>query len=304
MLARPSPQLYFQLPPIARRLPSLITCALAALVVSSTFLPGAFATIGSTPLHTLGFTISDDQNNIIEEQKLGNLLSVYDEASGTLSTIPYGTNPATKGVAGWSWSSVDVTSGDTLPQSMLTWASGNASVQLMAAGDVDPTMTYSFSAKNNSLTNQTYAFSYGEAIDPTISGNYFVNADIAGSVTRGNLTQNAQLSPTFSKIQTLRFSTDGGATFLNAGVDVGTTYTSSLKTNPFGRDYAEAYGDLSGINYWQFDVSFTLTPNKDAAALSGSAELIAIPEPSFYAGLMGAVTLMGAAYRRRRSIAL
>ena len=253
------------------------------------------------PLHTLEFTIRNDQGEVIADQKIGNLLSVYDQASGDLSTIAFGTAPVTKGVTGWGWSTVDVTGATDSPiQSSLTWNSSNASVQLKATGNVDPTMTYSFAAKNNTLTNQTYTFSYGESILPSIAGDYFVNADIAGSVTRGNLTQDAQITPTFTKIQTLRLSTDGGFTFLNAGVDVGTTHTSSFKTNPFGTEYAEAYGNLSDINYWQFDVSFILTPNKDAAALSGSAEIIAIPEPATYAGLMGGLTLVGAMLRRRQ----
>ena len=272
------------------------------------FAQSVFAGTAAEQTHTLKFSIRDDQGQLIQGEQDVSGIVAFDPSTGALNTPVYDAN-APAAPAGWAWSSTDLATGEqyATPQ-FLTWHNTTTKtnnvwdsfVQLKAAGNVDPIMTYSFSAKNNSAVNQTYTFSYGESIDPSIFGNYFVNADIAGSVTRGNLTQDAQITPTLSKIQTLKLSTDGGLTFLNAGVDVGTTHTSSSKTNPFGTEYAEAYGNLSGINYWQFDVSFILTPNKDAAALSGSAEISAIPEPATYAGLMGGVMLLGAMMRRRR----
>lgn len=295
-----------------RRSVSTSRRAFSVAAVIFGFAQSVFAGGAADQTHTLKFSVRDDQGQLIQSEQDVSGIVAFDPVTGALNTPVYDAN-APAAPAGWAWSSTDLATGNqyATPQ-FLTWHNTTTKtnnvwdsfVQLKAAGNVDPVMTYSFSAKNNSAANQTYTFSYGESIVPTISGDYFVNADIAGSVTRGNLTQNAQITPKLSKIQTLRLSTDGGLTFLNAGVDVGTTHTSSFKTNPFGTDYAEAYGNLSGINYWQFDVSFILTPNKDAAALSGSAEIIAIPEPATYAGLMGGVTLLGAMMRRRRSAAV
>lgn len=272
----------------------------------------AYAGPAASQNRTFKFSIRDEAGQLIESQDVSGLLSNYDSSTGDLSTVPVGTAPGSlPGVVGnWGWSNIDVTNDQVMDQKILTWQSiattttanglvAQSTVQLKANGNIDPTMTYSFSAKNNTAVNQTFTFSYGESIVPPVSGNYFINADIAGSVTRGNTTQNAQITPVLgdfdgdgiSEIQTLKLSTDGGLTFLNAGVDVGTAHTSAFKTNPFGTDYAEAYGNLSSINYWQFDVAFSLTPNKDATALSGSAEISAIPEPSTSAIMLGVASL-------------
>lgn len=246
-------------------------------------------------------------------------LVTYDSNTGSLSTVPVGT--ALSG--NWSWSNIDVANGQILAQKVLTWHTDAQTdegkwlsvVQLKASGNVDPFMSYSFSAKNNTALNQNFTFSYGESITPPISGNYSIYADVAGSLTHGLISPVAQLTPTLgdldgdglNEIQTLKLSTNGGLTLFDAGVDVGLAQSRTASgTTGFGPISDTLSGNLiTAVDYWQFDVGFTLTPGKDAAALSGYAEitsLAAIPEPSAYAALMGGVALFGVMLRRRRTV--
>jgi hypothetical protein len=281
--------------------------ALALLAVSLGLIQTVFAGPTSSENHSLSFSITDDTGQTIQSQNISSIVS-FDPATGALSTPAAGTPLS----GNWSWSSTDVTTGQALPQQVLTWhtdAKGSnglwlSVVQLKATGNADPFLSYSFSAKNNTLSTQAYSFSYGESIAPPFVGNYSLYADVGGSLTHGAISPVAQLTPTFSNIQSLQFSTDGGATFTNAGVDLGSTVTRTpTGTTIFGPTSVTTTGDLGSITYWQFNVGFTLTPGKDAAALSGYAELTpqsAIPEPSTYAAIVGTIALGFAVIRRKR----
>ena len=263
--------------------------ALPIALVCTAGLPSAFA--GAAPdsgHYTLGLKITDSGGSS-QTQDWSTQLS-YDPTTGGLQTPDL------------SWHSSDLVGG--------IWSSaGNVKV----TGNVDPFLSYSFSAKNNTSSVQTYTFSYGESIVPPVSGAYSIYSDLAGSLTHGQISSFAQLAPVLgdldgdglSEIQTLKLSTDGGATFLNAGVDVGQSQSYTPNgTTFFGPASATLIGNLPFVNYWQFDVSFSLTPGKDATALSGYAEISAIPEPSTYAGIMGAMVLFGVALRRRLGFAV
>ncbi len=239
----------------------------------------------------------------------------YDESTGAVSTPTVGT-PLT---GNWSWSTVDFSDpSQPLATPALGWHTAtqtngvwDAVVQLKATGNVDPFMSYSFSAKNNTTANQTFTFSYGESIVPPVSGGYSIYSDLAGSLTHGQISPFAQIAPVLgdldgdgiSEIQTLKLSTDGGLTFLNAGVDLGAAQSLTPSgTTIFGPISDTVTGNLALVNYWQFDVAFTLTPGKDAAALSGYAEITAIPEPATYGSLMGGFVFLGIMMRRRSRV--
>ena len=289
--------------------------AVVFVVASAGLRQTAFAGAASSQSNTLAFNISDSNGQSVASQDLSGIVS-YDPSTGELSTLPVGTPLS----GNWSWSTVDF-SDPTHPLAtpVLSWHTDSQTngvwdsvVQLKANGNVDPFMSYSFSAKNNTTLNQSFTFSYGESIVPPVTGGYSIYSDVAGSLTHGAITPFAQLTPTLgdfdgdgiSEIQTLKLSTDGGLTFLNAGVDLGGIQQSGALggTTIFGPISGTVTGNLASIDYWQFDVGFTLTPGKDAAALSGYAEITAIPEPATYAALMGGAVLMGVALRRRRLI--
>jgi len=301
--------------PSHRLFPSRILAALRTIAVSLTICSGlgqaAFAGAASSQTHALTFNISDSNGQSVASQDLSGLVS-YNPETGALSTLPVGTPLS----GNWSWSTVDFTDPTkTLAAPMLSWHTNTQTngawdsvVQLKATGNVDPFMSYSFSAKNNTTLNQNFTFSYGESIVPPVTGGYSIYTDLAGSLTHGTISPTAQLSPVLgdfdgdglSEIQTLKLSTDGGLTFLNAGVDLGGVQSrTAVGTTIFGPISETISGNMATIDYWQFDVAFTLTPGRDAVALSGYAEISPIPEPATYAAVMGAIVLCGATLRRR-----
>src|SRR5262249_34962172 len=97
----------------------------------------------------------------------------------------------------------------------------------------DPDMTYGLFAKNNTSVTQTYSFTFGEQITPGFSGPYGLRADLGGSLTSSDgavtLTPSGQ-----ALVQSLRLSTDGGASYFNAGVDVGPAGSGGVGTSVYG----------------------------------------------------------------------
>lgn len=203
-----------------------------------------------------------------------------------------------------SWHSWTMANGNTGTAASHADTPWRASVTFAAMGNVDPEMSYGFIAKNNTNTTQTYTVTYGESIVPEISGNYALHADISGSVTNPIGTGNVNLSqvPGFNKIQAVRLSTDGGATFVNGGVDVGNAYASSQTgSQAYGNDSADTTG-ISSFNYWEFKTQFQLSP-KDTAVLTGYAEIAAVPEPeSWILPTLALAAFGGARLRKKRAV--
>jgi hypothetical protein len=200
--------------------------------------------------------------------------------------------PTTSAAAGyWNWHSAQTLDGST-PASTTGANPWLSSIQLQnVAGHGDPDLIYAVSANNNSSFSQTYSFSVGEAIVPAVSSANATYADISGGLTsRGGVT--ATISPTNPNgIQQFQLSADGGATFVNAGVDVGPSastmgnsaygvYAATNATGPAGQTW----------NYMQLVSTFALSA-KSAASLTGFASISTVslvPEP-----LEGAMLLVG-----------
>jgi hypothetical protein len=286
---------------------------------------------GSSSNHFLGVTIADSDGGWWDVDMSG-LLS-YDDATGILSMPAPGSalgegwswdteNPpleyrdasgATRTAVGVNWHTPERVNGDGTP-----WKS---SFTFFAAGNVDPFMTYAFSAKNNTMLTQTFTFSYGEALIPSINGGYTVYADIVGGVSNPsgpNAGPSVKIDPVIAdaagdndgvqEIQILRFSTDGGLTFVNAGVDVGQAFEHvGTGSAPYPLD-SDTLGGTTAIayNYWEITTQFTLSPSRDTAALSGFVEVlpdVVIPEPSTYALILGAAVGVVTFVRRSRRAA-
>ncbi|MGA3006538.1 MAG: PEP-CTERM sorting domain-containing protein [Opitutaceae bacterium] len=234
---------------------------------------------------------------------LGNVLS-YDSSTGGL-TMPE-TAPT-----GWSWTQVpvyDPTSGTLVNQNALTSMKGSSAVTIYATGSADPFLSYGFAVSNPTTSVQTYTFTDGEAVTPSLSGAYNLFADIGGSVTNTPVTGGpAQVIPIASSVQTLGLSSDGGLTFTDAGTDVGPSFTTGISpgTYSYGVYSSSLSGVGSSVNYWQLEDQFSLTGNGDSAAFTGFAELdantsIVIPEPSVYAALLGVMSLGVVLLRRNK----
>lgn len=203
---------------------------------------------------------------------------------------------------GWRWNSWEHQDGtkDTIESADNPWRS--TFMLDSVNGNVDPFMTYGFSAKNNTAFTQTYTFAIGEAIVPTISGAYTLYADIAGSLTNGVAGSNVAITPVNAKLQTLRLSTDNGATFVNAGVDVGDAASNGTARGSYNYGTFAANSSGSGnYNYWEIETKFNLSGGRDVATMSGFAEITPVPEPEKFALLLAGLGLLGAIVRRRVS---
>lgn len=225
-------------------------------------------------------TLQTPVGDAVGEWKLGST-KVYDGSTDTFVTV--------QGISWHSWATVNGTIGSGAADPSNPW---RTSVTFAAVGNIDPDMSYGFFAKNNSNSTQTYMVSYGESIAPDINGAYTLHADISGSVTNPAGTGSVSVSqvPGFTKLQSIRLSSDGGATFVNGGVNVGNAYTSStLGSQTYGGDSADTSG-TGHYNYWDFQTQFRLSA-KDTIALTGYAEITPVPEPASWVfpvlGLMG-----------------
>lgn len=305
--------------------PSRRVAQLATLAALTGFLPlAAFA--GSTPgdfnsNHSLRVHIAEDAG-LSWSVEMSSLLS-YDPTTGALKLPEWGSTLGT----GWEWTKVAVADpsdpATLVERDALRWHTAErvgddstpwrSTFTIYATGNVDPFLTYAFSARNNTGATQSYVFTYGESIVPPVGGDYVISADIAGSLTNGVAGSTAKFTPDGAdfdgdgilEAQVLKISTDNGLTFLASGVDVGPEFETSTAagTTVYGAFSASATGTAPvDINYWEIETRFTLSPGRDAIALSGYAEINAaadIPEPSAYATFLGVFGL-GALYWRRR----
>lgn len=295
-----------------------VSKTVSLLSFSASIICPVFAGSSPSGAHAVSVNIADS-NGGSWALDLSSILT-YDAATGNIQMPATGTPVS----GNWSWTTVDVLNAQTgqlEKRDGLNWhtdernednSAWRSIITFYGKGNVDPFLSYGFSARNTTAVTQTYTFSYGESIVPPISGNYTIYADIAGSLTNGVAGTSAQIAPTYGdldgdgipEIQTLKLSTNGGATFFNGGVDVGPQLTSgpAAGTSIYGLYSSNNSGNTAPVDYWQFDVQFTLTPGRDAAAISGYAELnaVAIPEASTTAVLFSSGVLGFALIRRKK----
>lgn len=163
-------------------------------------------------------------------------------------------------------------------------------------------LIYAVSVVNTSALAQTYTFSYDDAIASTVGGAHTTYADIAGGLTnRGGGTGGGSIVPgNANGVQRFELSSDGGQTFVNAGVDVGPGLSFS-GTSTYGVFSASNAGgaDTPVWNYMRLVSSFTLSGNS-AASLSGFASISPVPEPGVGGMMLLGIGLIGTIVRRRR----
>jgi len=299
---------------------------LSALLLSASLATAAFAGSAVGGSQSLIFNITEG-TSFDWQVDIGQFLSI-DPVTGAINMPD--TNTELTGQ--WGWDTLNVMNRATNQveqRTAIKWRSTErneddsawrTSFSIYATGNVDPFMTYAFAARNNTGVTQNYSMIYGESLVPPVTGAFILYADVAGSLTNAVAgpsnpfgTPTPKITPTVSdingdgdglaEISVLKLSTDGGVNFINAGVDVGEMLESSATTTTYGV-YSATLNSSSGlpIDYWQIETKFSLTPGRDAVALSGFVELTPIPEPSTYALLLGAGSLL-VAWQRRRSLA-
>jgi hypothetical protein len=219
-----------------------------------------------------------------------------------------GFDPAKAPPAGSSWALAQVDSHNELTWTSPTTSSISSDLSIRVSGNVDPYMNYGFSARNTSLMDQTYTFSIGESILPPVTpGSHFdLSSSLGLSLTHApSSAATLGLAPGAAFVQTLKLSTDGGATYF-ASQGIGSATTNSTPSNTqvysFGPDTLSLINaNASSINFWLIETKFTLT-GKSSAGLSGDVGInptfVAIPETSTYAALMGSAGLLVVLRRR------
>lgn len=201
---------------------------------------------------------------------------------------------------GWhSWLTANGTTATTTDSSN-PWAASLIVTHL--GGLIDPSMDYGFYFKNNSSGTQTYSVTYGQSIEPIITGAYTIEADIAGAMTNVDGSTSVQPNHASGLIQRVMLSSNGGETFVNGGVNVGPGAVAT-GTSTYGPYSAQNSGvaPTGGYDYWAFQTTFTLSGNKDVFVANGSATITPAPVPE-PASVALALTALGAmAWRQRRS---
>jgi hypothetical protein len=179
--------------------------------------------------------------------------------------------------------------------------------------DPDPVITYSFAVTDFGAPS-TFGFIFSQPIVATSTPGV-VDASLSGSTTNGGgLPGLVTVTPAappgiipvdgdfLPEIAVYTLSQNGGATFLNAGLDLGPAFAS----NPLL--VSDTYGPFSGgpiagpagagsYNFMRVDVNFSLSGGSDSFTANGSATVI--PEPGTLVLLVGGLVALAAAGRRR-----
>ena len=264
---------------------------------------------GSTWVEDLtGLVATDAQNNFSMVQ--GSSANAYFQNGVFSSSVPTTSDPdywqwaagVGSSAGSWSWHTASVVDATQSFSAANPWQSAVKLQNL--AGHGDPDMIYAVSAINNNALTQTYTFTFGEAITPTVSGTNSTYADVAGSLTsRSGNGSGAMIAPVSAGgVQLFELSADGGSSFVNAGVDVGQAATV-LGTGAYGTYAASNANGPTGQtwNYMRLVSTFSLS-GKSAASLVGFASVSPVPEAPTSAMLLLGIGLIGTIVRRRRNM--
>jgi hypothetical protein len=226
----------------------------------------------------------------------------------TTSTLPDGTVVGT--IANWTW------------QCTVTCADGGFQVaDLDVTLDTDPLINFGVSTVDFGAPS-TFGYVFQQSIVPTTAPGT-ATSSLSGSTTNGGggpgvvsvtpapppagISQDAP--GTNDEIMVYSLSTNGGTTWLNAGIDLGPAFSSNpaLVSDNYGSfNSAMVPGPAGSGSYdtMRVDVNFTMSGGGDRFTFNGDAtitEEMNVPEPSTAALLSLGLLGMGMIRRRQRA---
>lgn len=184
-------------------------------------------------------------------------------------------------------------------------------------GNVDPELSYVGATfqNNNTSAKQTFGvFAEGDIIPPTsgafvvsnqISGTAFNNTQtgVGGTMTLEAAPRLPQDDDGVVEMQVLLLSSDGGSSYVNAGVDVGKSQSYSDGTTLPTVQHVFSDTDQKTVNgtfnYWYLESRVKLSAG-DKVQLNGQAAIAAVPEPQSAALLAAGVGVLTLLARRRQ----
>jgi hypothetical protein len=198
--------------------------------------------------------------------------------------------------------------GQTKGWSLSTRASvGGAVVDLNAIFNPDPSLTFSGTTANPSLTTTTYAFLFGTPIVPDMYSLALASVQFSATSAAGTTTvANSSTYPTYisgyGSVGTAltNLGVDAGSTnCVASGVAASTTCAAEQKTSSFAPSF---YDNLEGFVTYTQDNTLSTATFTGMVTLAQVSQVTATPEPSTLALFgTGLLVLGGYASRRRRA---
>jgi len=213
---------------------------------------------------------------------------------GTSIEMPVTADPSTGGwlIDNWYYSSAEV------------------QITLSALLDPDPQIVYAASVIDFGAPS-SFGFVFQQAIVPTPAPGSVSHSHSSSTTNGGGLdTPVGALPPPFGipvdadgipEISVYTVSTDGGGSFLNAGLDLSPSFTGAAPSDTQGAFNPAAIAGPAGAGFYdlmRIDINFSMDGGSDAYTFNGIAEVVPEPATALLLGL--GLAGLGVARRTRR----